>query len=84
MLLTISILLISVIIVLAVALYLIVKSLRKRRHIIEHSDKSETWSCSCKVCNTHVAFDARLPLPKIWYCPACNTKNYTQPKFDAN
>ena len=40
---------------------------------------SDTWSTTCKVCNTHLAFDSAKPLPKIWYCPSCGSKNYTQP-----
>ena len=78
------IILLSVVFVLAVALYLVVKLIRAHRHITEHLTESDTWSCRCKVCNTHIAFDSTKPLPKIWLCPACGSKNYTQPKPDNN
>ena len=80
MTLTVLIILISVVFVLSVALYLLIKFTREHRHITEHSAKSDKWSCKCKVCNTFVTFDSINPLPKIWHCPACNSKNYTQPK----
>ena len=60
--LPITILLVLVIIVLTMDLFLIVRLLRKRRRASEDAGESETWSASCKACNTHIAFDAKLPL----------------------
>jgi hypothetical protein len=71
------IILIPVVILLAVTLYLIIKDRRKK--FKESPEKSDVWTCTCKVCNTYIAFDSRKPLPKIWLCPSCNSKNYTQP-----
>ncbi|MFC2038330.1 hypothetical protein ACFLUG_00965 [Chloroflexota bacterium] len=45
----------------------------------ETPDKAVMLSCNCKVCNTYVAFGADQPVPQVWQCPACKSRNYTQP-----
>jgi len=80
MLFYVLIILISVILVLAVALYLVVKLIRKHRKMQESTVTSDTFSCKCKVCNTLITFDHTKPLPKIWRCPLCGSKNYATTK----
>ena len=72
------IILIPVIIVLAVALYFIIKA--RRGKVKQGLNISATFSGACRACNTHIAFDLQKPIPKIWRCPSCGSKNYSQPQ----
>ena len=77
MALFISVILVSVIVLLSVSLFLFIRF--RKSKLNETPDKAVMLSCNCKVCNTYVAFGADQPVPQVWQCPACKSRNYTQP-----
>jgi hypothetical protein len=72
------IILIPVLIILVVALLFIIKA--RRGNVTQDLNISDVWSCACKVCKTRVAFDSQKPIPAVWRCPSCGSKNYSQPQ----